>query len=139
MLKLNSSYSKKVPVEGQDFSSQSYHASIEVELADHLKPDELQRRIHETFDLVRASVEAELNGKAGKTESEPAKPEKPEETEGKATNKQVSYILSLAAKNHGMNLAAVNRVVKADFEKDSVYDLSRRDASRFLDGLKKAA
>ena len=34
MLKLNSSYSKKVPVEGQDFSSQSYHASVEVELPD---------------------------------------------------------------------------------------------------------
>ena len=33
MLKLNASYSKKVPAEGE-YSSQSYHASIEVELPD---------------------------------------------------------------------------------------------------------
>jgi hypothetical protein len=139
MLKLNSSYSKKVPVEGQEFSSQSYHASVEVELADHLKPEDLQRRIHETFDLVKASVEAELNGKAVKTEQIPAKAEKQENVEGRATNKQVSYILSLAAKQ-GMNLAQVNQVVSADFEnKKSVYELSRRDASKFLDNLKKAA
>lgn len=31
MLKLNASYSKKVPAEGE-YTSQSYHASIEVEL-----------------------------------------------------------------------------------------------------------
>ena len=33
MLKLNASYSKKVPAEGE-YTSQSYHASIEVELPD---------------------------------------------------------------------------------------------------------
>ena len=38
MLKLNASYSKKVPVEG-DYTSQSYHASIEVELPDGLSAD----------------------------------------------------------------------------------------------------
>ena len=31
MLKLNAAYSKKVPAEGE-YTSQSYHASIEVEL-----------------------------------------------------------------------------------------------------------
>ena len=62
MLKLNASYSKKVPA-GEEYSSQSYHASVEVELPDGLSPDQLQTRIHETFDLVRNSVEAELHGK----------------------------------------------------------------------------
>lgn len=61
MLKLNASYSKKVPAEGE-YSSQSYHASIEVELPDGLTQEQLQTRIHETFDLVRDSVEAELHG-----------------------------------------------------------------------------
>ena len=37
MLKLNASYSKKVPAEGE-YTSQSYHASIEVELPDGLVP-----------------------------------------------------------------------------------------------------
>ena len=61
MLKLNASYSKKVPA-GEEYSSQSYHASVEVELPDGLSPDQLQNRINETFDLVRNSVEAELHG-----------------------------------------------------------------------------
>ena len=56
MLKLNASYSKKVPAEGE-YSSQSYHASIEVELPDGLTQDQLQGRIHETFAMVRGSVE----------------------------------------------------------------------------------
>ena len=61
MLKLNASYSKKVPAEGE-YSSQSYHASIEVELSDGLTADQIQDRIHETFAMVRDSVEAELHG-----------------------------------------------------------------------------
>ena len=61
MLKLNASYSKKVPAEGE-YSSQSYHASIEVELPDGLNQNQLQARIHETFALVKESVEAELHG-----------------------------------------------------------------------------
>ena len=61
MLKLNASYSKKVPAE-TEYSSQSYHASIEVEIPDGLTAEQLQSRIHETFDLVRNSVETELHG-----------------------------------------------------------------------------
>ena len=60
MLKLNASYSKKVPAD-TEYSSQSFHASVEVELPDGLTQDQLNAKIHETFDLVRASVEAELN------------------------------------------------------------------------------
>jgi len=41
MLKLNASYSKKVPAAGE-YPSQSYHASIEVELPDGLSQDQLQ-------------------------------------------------------------------------------------------------
>lgn len=63
MLKLNASYSKKVPAD-QDFSSQQYHASVELELSDSMKPEELSQRIHDTFQLVRQSVETELNGKS---------------------------------------------------------------------------
>ena len=63
MLKLNASYSKKVPAEGE-YTSQSYHASIEVELPDGLSAEQLNGKIHETFALVRNSVEAELHGAA---------------------------------------------------------------------------
>ena len=76
MLKLNASYSKKVPAEGE-YSSQSYHASIEVELPDGLTQDQLNDKIHETFAMVRDSVEAELheNGAANPEVSAPRNPQ----------------------------------------------------------------
>ena len=63
MLKLNAAYSKKVPAESQ-YSSQSYHCSIESELPDGLTPQQLQERIHNAFDFVRNSVEAEIHNSA---------------------------------------------------------------------------
>ena len=59
MMKLNASYSKKVPAE-EEYSSQQFHCQIEVELDGGLKPDQIQARIHETFCTVRNAVEAEI-------------------------------------------------------------------------------
>ena len=61
MLKINASYSKKVPAD-TEYSSQSYHCQIESELPDGLTAQQLQERIHATFEMVRQSVEAELHG-----------------------------------------------------------------------------
>ena len=71
MLKLNASYSKKVPAD-TEYSSQSFHASVEVELPDGLTQDQLNAKIHETFDLVRESVETELHGNAQQKATLPA-------------------------------------------------------------------
>ena len=60
MLKLNASYSKKVPAE-TEYSSQSYHCTIEVELPDGLTGQQLQEKVHGVFEFVRTSVEAELH------------------------------------------------------------------------------
>ena len=104
MLKLNASFSKKVPVPGQDYSSQSYHASIEVELSDGLEQDELQDRIHKTFALVRGSVEHEINN--GKEQLEapaqdvqqqalpPTSNDQPKD-EYKPSEKQIRYLFVL--------------------------------------------
>ena len=59
MLKLNASYAKKVPAEGE-YSSQQYHCQIEVELPDGLSHQQLQEKAHGVFDFVRAAVEHEL-------------------------------------------------------------------------------
>ena len=71
MLKLNASYSKKVPAESE-YSSQSYHAQIEVELPDGLSQQQLQEKVHNVFEFVRNSVEAELQN------SVPAQPQQPQ-------------------------------------------------------------
>lgn len=140
MLKLNASYSKKVPT-AEQFSSQSYHCSVEVELSDAATPEQLQAKIHDTFALVRDAVETELHGKpaakpvpaAQTAQPEPAKPDAT-----KASNRQVKYLLDLA-KGKGLTLTALNARVKDRFKVETVYDLARRDASRFVDELKAAA
>ena len=141
MLKLNASFSKKVPVPGEEYSSQSFHASIECECADALTAEQLQAKIHETFDLVKTAVEAELNGKpAAKTEPAPqtAKPEPAKPDAAKASNRQVKYLLDLA-KGKGLTLSALNARVHDRFKVESVYDLGRKDASKLVDELKAAA
>lgn len=140
MLKLNASYSKKVPA-GEQFTSQSYHCSVEVELSDAATPEQLQAKIHDTFALVRDAVESELHGKpAAKPESaaQTAKPELTKPDTAKASNRQVKYLLDLA-KGKGLTLSGLNARVQDKFKVETIYDLARRDASKLVDELKAAA
>jgi len=136
MLKLNSSYSKKVPVEGRDFSSQSYHASVEMELSDALEPRQIQERIHDTFKIVKEAVETELNGKSQSTH----KAESPREHTGngsgeKASNKQIKYLTDLA-RVRDISVSELNSQAKKIYGADSIYDLTKKDASKLVDSLK---
>ena len=153
MLKLNASYSKKVPA-GEEYSSQSFHASVEIELPDGLTPDQLNAKIHETFDLVRASVEAELHGNTvqqpsavsqmsppqsqpGLYDIAPQNASKP--TYGKkngmtsdapASPKQVKYLLDLA-RQFGIN----PEQIKAKFNGPSLESMTKTQCSRAIDEL----
>ena len=140
MLKLSASYSKKVPTSEQ-FSSQSYHCSVEIELSDAATPEQLQAKIHDTFALVRDAVESELHGNpAAKPEpaAQTVKPEPAKPDAAKASNKQVKYLLDLA-KGKGLTLTALNARVLDRFKVETVYDLARKDASKLVDELKAAA
>lgn len=140
MLKLSASYSKKVPTSEQ-FSSQSYHCSVEIELSDAATPEQLQAKIHDTFALVRDAVESELHGNpAAKPEpaAQTVKPEPAKPDAAKASNKQVKYLLDLA-KGKGLTLTALNARVQDRFKVETIYDLARKDASKLVDELKAAA
>ena len=149
MLKLNASYSKKVPAEGE-YSSQSYHASLEVELPDGLTQDALQDRIHETFAMVRDSVEAELHGERTNAQAQiPAQESVPiasqtypsqarnngnrNTSDVPASSKQISYLLSLASKRGitPSQIAAQQNVPNID-------QLSRRQCSALIEQWKAA-
>ncbi len=136
MLKLNASYSKKVPADGE-YTSQSYHASIEVELPDGLNQNQLQTRIHETFALVKESVEAELHGNTpisqggngavntvnnGQQGTTPASP------------KQINYLLTLASRRGitPQQIAAQNNVA-------NINQLSKKQCSALIEQWRNAA
>ena len=143
MLKLNASYSKKVPAD-TEYSSQSYHASVEVELPDGLTPEQLNARIHETFALVRDSVEAELHGEtanAGQMTDAPQLPIQPVQqskptygkkpaTDAPASTKQIKFLLDLARQS-GYTIEQL----KTRFNVAALEDLSRTQCSRAIDLL----
>ena len=153
MLKLNASYSKKVPAD-TEYSSQSFHASVEVELPDGLTQEQLNAKIHETFDLVRASVEAELNENFAPHQpallpqenaanapqmNPPAPPQQNKNGYGKkngttsdapASPKQVKYLLDLA-RQYGVSPDQI----KAKFNVPALESLTKTQCSRAIDEL----
>ena len=148
MLKLNASYSKKVPAEGE-YSSQSYHASIEVELSDGLTADQIQDRIHETFAMVRDSVEAELHGN-GAANPEGSAPQNQQnqlrqgyrsgasnygnknkgqnQEDAAASPKQIKYLLDLARTN-----GVTPQQILARFKVNALEELTRNQCSMAID------
>ena len=145
MLKLNASYSKKVPAD-TEYSSQSYHASVEVELPDGLTPEQLNAKIHETFALVRDSVETELHNEPANTQNSnvptlPIAPVQPQQNKpgynknGKtadapASPKQIKYLLDIARQ-----IGYTVEQLKAKFNVTALENLTKTQCSRAIDEL----
>ena len=145
MLKLNASYSKKVPAD-TEYSSQSYHASVEVELPDGLTPEQLNAKIRETFALVRDSVETELHNEPGNVQNSntpllPIPPAQPQQNKpaysrnGKASDtpaspKQIKFLLDLARQN-----GYTAEQLKAKFNVPALESLTKMQCSRAIDEL----
>ena len=138
MIKLNASFSKKVPAE-QEYSSKSFLASVEVELAANASEQELRQKIHDTFELVKQSVEDEINAQATiRSSGNQQRPQERTEAPVKASNKQIKYILDLG-KAREKPLSDLNVEANRLYGVDSIYNLSKRDASQYVDLLKQAA
>ena len=145
MLKLNASYSKKVPADGE-YTSQSYYASIEVELSDGLSSEQLNSKIHETFEMVRNSVEAELhentfNQQRGNTPQNTVNQDQlgygtavSQSREFPASPKQINYLLTLASRRGitPQQIAAQNNVA-------NINQLSKKQCSALIEQWRNAA
>ena len=138
MIKLSTSYSKKLPVDGQDFSSQGFHASVELELSDSLTPEQIRAKIHDSAELLRKAVDDELQGAAASGSSEPAfggqRQQQPQAGERKASNKQVKYITDLAAERK-IQISDLNADIRKRFNVEGLYDLTSKQASLLLDEM----
>ena len=137
MIKLNTSFSKKIPVQGQEFSSQSFHASIELELSDSLTPEQIGEKIHRTGEFLRNAVDKELDGGASAEAGKGATAftgSQPQGGERKASNKQIKYLTDLAAERK-LTLQDLNADIHRRFGVENVYDLSAKQASALLDEM----
>ena len=144
MLKLNASFSKKVPAD-EEFSSKSYHASIEAELPDGMTENQLKDKIHDTFELVREAVEAEIGGTRQNTSGNRQNnnghiryPQQGKRNAGNnaktdttpASTKQINYLLDLG-RMLGMKPGEI--IDRAGVEELS--QLTKTECSRLIDEL----
>jgi hypothetical protein len=143
MLKLTASYSKKVPVQGQDYSSQSYHASVEVEIPDGLNQEQLDGRIHDTFALVKDSVETELGAgdrhvrrfePVGNGNRAPTRQGNGGKSNQAASGKQVGYLRDIAVRQ-GMTSEQLDDEANRMFGVAGIGSLTRQEASQMIDTL----
>jgi len=141
MLKLNASFSKKVPGT-QQYSSEGFMASVEVELPDGLNEQQLKEKIHQTFQLVQASVESELHNSGtvipatplASAEATPialASPDANAEKSGGASPRQLKYIMDLVRDTRYDTTYFLQQCgVK------TVYELNRKQISTLIDLIK---
>ncbi len=130
-------------------SSQSYHATIESEVPDGLSADQLRERIHRTFELVRTSVEDELNQTgSSRTPDSPFSQPLPESRpaiNGSTSNngrsngqtaspKQLDYLRDLGARQ-GWTKAQLDQLAQDRHNVSGVSELKRNQASALIDEL----
>lgn len=146
MIKLHASYSKKVPAETQ-YSSQSFLASMEIEVSDDLGKD--GNKLHDTFSWLwgqlKQSVEAQIRNNGGKKGDNNGnnfdQPKDDSRNKGssngngkKASNKQVKFLIGLA-KGKGQDFNRLKDITQDRFGK-GVYDLAVSEASTLIDEFK---
>jgi hypothetical protein len=134
-LKLAASVCKKLPDE-QQYSSKSYLASVELELPSDLSPEQLNAEIHKTYAQLERAVDEQIAGKAPSAAGQERRPEQKrvEAPEGKASKRQLKYLLDLSLARNNKTLDQLN----ADIEKRfgvSVFELGRKECSHLIDEL----
>ena len=157
MIKLHASYGLKVPGP-QEYSSESFHASAEVEVADNIQGDALKAALGALWNDLKSAVDAQIangpkagksggsNGRSGsngnghsgngngrtKPTSEPTN--RIANTGEPATRKQVSYLLALTRRKR--NLSAEQTRDWLNRERGLVLNtLSKSDAAGLIDEL----
>jgi hypothetical protein len=133
MLKAIVSYSKKIPVPDSEYSSQGYSLSLETEISER-DPQQIQTKLQETFELVKASVESELEKHGAAPASGTPAAAKPEPRSEQASNKQIKFLTDLCQQK-GIALSQLNQQIRQQYGVGGLYDLSRKQASQLLDEL----
>ncbi len=159
MLAITSSYSKKIPIPGQPFSSQSFMTTVQTEVSSNATPQEIERKIAETYDIVKRSVDSELEAATSQPSSQYSNnqprnnnqsrhhnrpknnPPRNDNRNGEprqASNKQIAYILDLS-KSQNLDLRDLNQMAMDQFQASSLYELTSSDASKLIGDLQSKA
>ena len=154
MIKINISFSKKVPGEEQ-FSSLSFHGSLEKELSDGLDANQIQQAFHNSYELLEKTIEQEIEnykGSAQRAVKVPSTPGKtfspaapqtvaapsvsPAQNSNVASQKQITFLNRLGAEN-GLSQQQIDQWAKDTFGVANIWQLTRKDASSLIEQLQK--
>jgi hypothetical protein len=147
MIKLHASYGLKVPAE-QEYSSQSFHATAEVEVADSYaaNPEALRNALHKLWAELKLAVNDELHGRAPRNGRESRHERAPEPRNGNgqpvnrvrnaepATKKQIGFLLSLGRRRFDMSADQLRKWLR-DRHNADLDNLSKSEAARLIDEL----
>ena len=149
MLKINVSFSKKIPGEEQ-YSSLSFHGSMEKELSDGLNAEQIQQAFHNSYQLLEATVEQEIQNYKGKQTHPvlpakpayaiPAKPYQapqssaPQANQQQASQKQITFLNRLGAER-GLSQQQVDAMALNSFGANSIWQLTKKQASQLIEQL----
>jgi len=135
MIKLSAGLSKKLPLEGVEFSSHSASASIEVELADGTSSEQIKDELRNLYGLLEEAIDEQLGRKVEVSGPE----EKPVAMTGRngrrATEAQQRAIRAIAG-DRGLSLRELQQMLQEQFGTENMPDLSLHDASVLIDILK---
>jgi len=160
MIRLHSHYSKKVPG-SIEFSSEHFSASMEIEVADEIgrNTEKLQSSLSWLWGELKQAVEIQIQQsftspskntqkalsytkspsvqkpEFTKSQAKPNKSSNPKNNGGKASNKQVKFLIQLS-KRQGYDFQALGEISQKQFGKNSVYELSISEASSLIDHFK---
>jgi hypothetical protein len=139
MLRVIASYKKTIPTR-QKYGSESVLISLETEMPSGIRESELQEKIHAVFKQTQQAVDRELEARSGQNLSQQQdRPQgRPEGSSEKATNKQIQFILRLGM-DRKKGLADLNALADEQFHAATIYELSKKDASKLVDQLRQAA
>ena len=152
-MKLSVTHSKKIPG-AEAYSSEGFSCSLEVEVPQEHAQDAavVQQWLSELYGQARASIEDQIKsvprrignggqspaGIFGRPNNDPQGDDRPAQGDGIATPKQISFLVSLGARNK-LTFADLQKIAQERFAAEDLYRLSKQQASELIDGLKPEA
>ena len=112
MIKLSASVSRKVPVPNLEFSSQSFHGGVEVEVSDGASEEQIRERLGALYALLDGAVQSEI-AKAEARAARPAQPPSPPQPRWNGQNQAQAQPKASGNGQPQPSQPVTNRVAKA--------------------------
>jgi hypothetical protein len=155
MIRLSASLSRKLPVEGIEFLSQSVSAGLEVEVSDSADGEEIAGKLRSMYSLLDRSIAEQIATGTDGAQPSAAAPKRPflgheganggskaahgndgnNHRDGRASAPQVKTAWAIA-KDRGLSREDLVKLLQAEFGVDRPDDLSIKDASDLITKLR---